>query len=476
MRKAFAGAPRPQPFPGVLALVGVVAALGASACTLLNSFDAVKPLRDGGDQGEAGLEASAGDASDSAVTDAATDATVSDAVSDARADAEAGPPPDKGVIVVGGVASAADGGVDASYPDAGLVSVLTALAPEDGTELPLAREKLNVASVQYDGLRDLWYVFESGGAGFFPTPTDPVFLHVRQLHTATGAWTTLQSLPVPPLVAFTLVTVLRNRLVYVAYDVSDGQVGTELVTVDTTDPSNPVVYDTQPLDQQPFGLIGTRGASGSGGVVNLLQSSACGDGGQCFSIQHVTIPPATSDKPNVTPMSGWAPLGPYVGSPAYGSFLTGPQDVIGWSTHLPNASISSYSPQVPGQSLGSPIPFSSNDGYFKPFAFAECLGQALLMGTNQDLAVYAIPLTTTGTVARGTLGTSGQGVYYEPFTSTVLAPFSQGDGFTLTAFTLGGTKAAPTLTPRQAPGWAPPPDLRPELVATRTHVPTPTCP
>ena len=180
MRTAFAGASRSKRSPRVLVLAGVFAALGAPACTLLNTFDSVKPLRDGGDQVEGGLEASAmGDASDSSVADAAGDSTLGDAGPDGAADA--GPPPDKGVIVVGGVANAGDGGVDA-----GLVSVLTALAPEDGTELPHARERLNVASVQYDGLRDLWYVFESGGAGFFPTPTDPVFLHVRQLASRDG--------------------------------------------------------------------------------------------------------------------------------------------------------------------------------------------------------------------------------------------------------------------------------------------------
>ena len=47
--------------------------------------------------------------------------------------------------------------------------------------------------------------------------------------------------------------------------------------------------------------------------------------------------------------------------------------------------------------------------------------------------------------------------------------------YALTAFTLGGTSAAPTLTQRQAPRWVPPPDLRPNFVATKVPSDNP-CP
>ena len=459
-------------------LAGAIATV-MMACTLINTFDAVKPHV----ENEASVvEASAMEAatplpetgvmpeSGPGPVDAAMEASSADASDVMVSDVvDAGPPPNKGVIVVGGTGNAyGDGGTDG-----GLVSILTALAPESGVELTEARENLNVASIQYDGLRDLWYVFESGGAGFFPTPTDTVFLHVRQLNPGTGHWTELRSFKVPPLVAFTLVAVLRERLLYVAYVVAaDGSLGSQIVTIDTTDPSNPSIYDSQPLDQQPIGLIGTRSTTGAGGVVNLLLSTGC-DGGSCLSLQHVTVPPSLTDKPAVGYV---AQLGPYVGSPAYGSYVSVPEDVIGWSTKLPTVSISTFSPQVPGQTVGSPIPFSTNDGFFKPLAFAECLGQALLMGTNQDLSVYAIPLSVAaGKTARGAMTHSGQGVYFEPFTSTVLAPFSQGEGFELTAFSLTGTKDTPSLGLRQAPGWTPPADLRPELVATRAPLPV-TCP
>jgi hypothetical protein len=62
-------------------------------------------------------------------------------------------------------------------------------------------------------------------------------------------------------------------------------------------------------------------------------------------------------------------------------------------------------------------------------------------------------------------------VYFEPYTKTVLTPFSQGDNFALTAFTLAGTSQAPVLMQRQAPRWVPPPDLRPNFVATKVPYP-----
>src|SRR5579872_1856405 len=285
-----------------IVLAGVVTA-AMMACTLINTFDPVKPhvepeaggameasaMVEAGPDVESGMpEAAPADVVTSAPDADASDVAVSDVV-------DAGPPPNKGVIVVGGAGSdSTDAGADA-----GLVSILTALAPENGAELPAAREKLNVASIHYDGLRDLWYVFESGGAGFFPTPTDNVYLHVRQLNPGTGHWTELRSFKVPPLVAFTLVTVLRERLTYVAYATGqDGALGSQIVTIDTTDPTNPSVYDSQPLDQQPIGLIGTRSTTGAGGVVNLLLSTPC-DGGSCLSLEHFTVPPSLSDKPAI---------------------------------------------------------------------------------------------------------------------------------------------------------------------------------
>jgi hypothetical protein len=462
-----------------LATPVVAAAMGAGSCTFTNEFGDVKPLGAGFDATTEG---------DSGPTDAgpaeAGRADVAPGDSAAEGGVDSGPV-DKGVIVISGRVS----------DDAGnLTGVLTAIAPETGMELPHAREILNVPVVLFDGLRDLWLVIETDGTSLFPTPTDHAVLHIRKLDPVTGDWSTLQSLQIPPPI-FGLAAPLTNRFVYVGFDTQpDAQSGATFITIDTTDPTMPNIYAVTPLPAQPEGLIATRSQTGNGGSVNMLIASPCPSdggsaadaggpgsggigGGECLAIQHATVP-TTQDPAALTFTTQ---LGPFFGKPAFGSYLSGgPEDVIAWSLPGGNPSspgptfINTYSPQNEAP-VGTPIPFQTGDGFFQPFAFAECQQQALLTATNEDLAVYSIPLSSaSGVTARGATTHSGQSVYFEPYTSTVLAPFTQGDGFDLTAFTLGGTKANPTLTPRQT-GWAPPPDVRPEVIAVRSLV-SETCP
>jgi hypothetical protein len=464
-------------------MVPVIAlATSAAACSLVNAFDAVKPQQDAG-----GADATGPDAGSDAIGSLDSAPTESGPGMDATP-ADGGPEggfADKGVVVISGRVE----------DDAGnLTGVLTAIAPETGNELPGARETLNVPVVLYDGLRDYWFVIETQGTSLFPTPTDHAVLHTRTLDPVSGTWKTLQSLEVPPPV-FGLAAVITNRLVYVGYDTQvASQSGTSFITIDTTDPAAPNIYGATPLDVQPQGLIATRSQTGNGGPVNMLVSLPCpndggapadaGDGGGggiggglCLAIQHVTVP----TDPDPATLTFVSQLGPFFGRPAFGSYLSGgPEDVIAWSLPGGNpsspgpTSISTFSPQNEAP-VGSPIPFQTSDGFFQPFAFAECQQQALLIATNEDLAVYAIPLASaSGATARAATTHSGQSIYFEPYTSTVLAPFTQGDGYVLSAFTLGGTPANPTLTPRQS-GWAPPADVRPEVIAVRAPLPV-VCP
>jgi hypothetical protein len=417
-----------------------------AACSLVNTFDDLAP------------------ASDASVPDVVVESST-DAVADAAPPLDAPPVQDaadaapKGVIVIGGTVTV----------DGGQLSVLTALAPENGKELPQAREPMNVTSAHYDGLRDLWYVFESGGEGFFPTPTDDVFLHVRRLDTYSGQWTELQKIKVPPTVSFATTAVLRERLSYVAYRVDDGGVGFDFVTLDTSKPSSIAILDVHKLDKPPIGAIGTRSSTGVGGVINLLHDGVC-DAATCLDVQHVTVP---SNAPPTFTGTETAAL--YVGSPGYGSYLAGgPSDVFVTraSTGLTTATIAMFSPQsFPPQQIAPSTTFGILGPYIKPLAFAECQQQALIVETNQDLALYAIPLVPNGTLVRISTQHSGQGVYFEPYTSTVITPFSQGTNFALTAFKLEGTTVAPKLVPRVTPAWSPPAELRPNIVATRVPLP-----
>jgi hypothetical protein len=422
------------------------------ACTLLNSLEDVRPQKAAvsGEDGSVPSEASAGDAAPTDSGGGNVDSGV-----------DAGP--QKGAIVIGGTSNA----------DGGSTTVLTALAPEDGTELPKAREAMTVAAARYDGIRDLWYLFENGGEGFFPLPTDPVFLHVRNLETHSGTWGKRDTLKVPPIVSFTHVAVLRNRLAYIAYREGGKVTDTDLVVIDTTNPDSVKVLFNVPLPLKPIGVLGSPSDTQNGGSLNLLLADTCptssdpdaAPAGRCLSSQHYIV--AAEGEPTA---SAVLPLGPYAGTPAFGSYRSRSIDLVGakLTNSDPQLSIHSIDPTnntlIPGTT-----DLQVNDAFLKPLAIDECRGLAFLCGTNQDLNVYAIPLTTTtGQLAKSGTKHSGQGVYYEPYTNTVLAPFSQGAGFTLTAMTVGGTAANPTLSPpRGLTDWAPPSDLAPEIVAIR---------
>lgn len=468
------------------ALAFGVPAVGVGACSLVNSFGDLKAAPADASTDTTGMMMETGTMDTGGHVDSGTNETST---------MEGGGPdasfPDVGAIVISGRVS----------NDAGnLQGVLTAIDPKTGNELPNAREMLNAPVVLYDGLRDIWFVIETNGQSLFPTPSDKAVLHIRTLDPVSGTWADLGSLQVPPPV-FGLSSVLTNRLVYVGFDSQvDAASGTSFVTIDTTDPTAPNIYASTGLPIQPQGIIGSRSRTGNGGPVNMLESVPCPDdggtgddagddggdsggggigGGYCLQIQHVTVP----TNPDPATLEFTVQLGPFFGRPSYGSYLglppgQSPQDVLAWSLPIAGnpgspgpTSINIYQP-ANEVAVGSPISFQTSDGFFQPFAFAECLQQALLTATNEDLAVYAIPLNSvSGQLARAPTTHSGQSLYFEPYTSTVLSPFTQGDGFVLDAFTLAGTPSNPTLTQRVAPDWNPPADVRPEVLAIRKPLP-----
>ncbi|HEY5146172.1 MAG TPA: hypothetical protein VII82_05370, partial [Polyangiaceae bacterium] len=190
--------------------LGVACTVGAG-CTLINSYDEVAPEKVASPDGSPGqgMDASMlGDASAGPDSGGNTGP-------DGGGARDVGTPDDgaaaiaaeRGVIAIGGEVSG----------DAGRVLVLTAIDPSTGSELPRARMPMNVSAVFYDGVRDLWYVFESGGQGIFALPTDPFFLHTLTLDPVTGQWTEVGKFAVAPGVSFATTAVIKERLSYVAY-------------------------------------------------------------------------------------------------------------------------------------------------------------------------------------------------------------------------------------------------------------------
>jgi hypothetical protein len=473
----------------ILACLGLAFAPGIG-CTLINAYDQVAPqkLADGGMTGD--------DSNAPAMDGAAPDMTVmpmGDAGPEAMlesgpVDQSAGSPASHGAIVIGG-GVVHDGGAEQF--------VLTALDPSTGSELPKARTPMLVAAVQYDGARDLWYVFESGGAGIFPLPTDPFYLHTFTLDTITGKWTELGKVQIPPSVSFATTAVILERLSYIAYGAAligdaaanPGDAGPpfSLVTLDTSNPASVTMLGQPiPLPSGYGGMIGTNSSVSAAGGFISLGSTARIDGGTFPQLTPFLIPgmdvPA-QENPIIGTIPGGATVG--FGAATIGGVMEALVVTRANGTGTP-AILSMFNPSSndPTMALLGAGSFAFTDGNIKAPAFSVCLQTALVVGINGDLFVHAVPigpaLAAGGTVTplpavQAATGHSGQGVYFEPYTSTVLTPFSQGENFALTAFTLGGTSSAPTLTQRTAPRWAPPADLRPNFVATKAPFPADYC-
>jgi hypothetical protein len=429
-----------------------LAAMLATACTFANSFDEVKPLSDG-------TYAPAASPAPPSTTDGAP-STGPDGQT---------PVNPAGLIALSGL-------VDA---DGARTPVLAVLDPATGHEVG-ERVEMVVSGIRYDGIRDIWFVLESKGSEFQAAPNDPMVLHARSFDVATGKWTELGSIPVPPLHSYTSLVVVRDRLLYVAH-VPEGGTSVQLVTVNTASPASMSVVSTQSLDKTPRGMTATRNTgSQPGGVVSLIQLGAGAEGceaGQCTEVVRVRV---ATDAPAIDPPVAFGPAGAAGPVPSYASFerLERQVVVLPRTATGPTAESTALLFEPRNQELDGPgKTFVLTDSLLRGAAVSECARQLFIVGGNGDLNVHSIPILVNGagTPAKLPTGHSGQSVYFEPTSKTVLTPFSQGSGFELAGYVLGGTPEAPTLTKRTTADWNPPTDLRPILLAVRERFPV-VCP
>jgi hypothetical protein len=376
-----------------------------------------------------------------------------------------------GALVVGGNQSG-DGGF-----------VLSVLDPDSGSEL--SREAMTVVAIHYDGLRDLWYLFENnaGIGGIFPAPNDPVNLHVRALDTNTGIWTEKSKTPVPAIESTDTVAVLNGRLAYVAYALNDAgnpTGGYSLILLDTTNQAAPAqIGSPTPLSNLPTGTVGTRNLSGVGGTINLfhIDGTSCqGDASAelCeFDAVHVNVPSSGPPVVSATPVPITA-VSPQ-GAEGVGSYLHGgPDDIVAFPpANGAMAAVQRFSSSSSVPIAGSMVSFAIEDPHLQRLAVSECYSMAFVVGVPNDTEVYGVPLTgATSTVLTADLGHSGQAVAYEPYTNTVFAPFKANGSFAISAYAVTGSASAPTLTNRTNSGtWNPPSDLEPNFVGVREPVP-----
>lgn len=446
----------PTPLRSVrVALLGLVLfapATAVVACTFVNGFDDVKPLV----------------VKDSDTTDSLTDTggpgdTGGGGDSDAPVDTG---PVDKGLVVVSGQVAAADGGTT-SQP------VLAVLDPADGKRLG-TDEKITPVAVRYDGGHDRWYVWvNKSGTSFDPAPTTEIELQIRTYDREKTTWKVLSTLKVPTIVDEATSTVLNNRLAYVSYA---SATTFELTVVDVSNPAAPkVITPGLALTVPPIGVIGTAGPTG-GGTVNMLSvtSGAACTGGVCkVVIQRATVPAAPNPATDNGSKQVADTLDISAGQPAWGSYLNGgsTQDLLmvpptGAAT---KATLLRLNPVNNDPVSGTtPIAFSTSKNTLRSLTVSECFQTVFVTDLN-GTQVYAVPLAFDGTANVFGLGRSGQRLYFEPYTHSVIAPYrASAVAFEIASLEIGGTPKAPTFKKRSGASWTPPAELQPTLLATKS--------
>jgi hypothetical protein len=224
-------------------------------------------------------------------------------------------------------------------------------------------------------------------------------------------------------------------------------------------------------------MVATRSTTSAGGTATIVRNAAghadCSDAGlPCLEVIRVRV--TNAGPPTIDPPKVMLQLTAGNAIPSYGSFASLDREVL----VLPRAQLDASSAVAlyePRNQLleGTPTSFFINDSLLRHAAVSDCDRQVFVVGANNDLDLHAVPLPGDGrgTPTKAPTGHSGQAVYFEPTTKTVLAPFSQGPSFDLTAFSLKGTALAPELVRRSAPEWTPPADVRPTLLGIRLPLP-----
>lgn len=440
-------------------LVALLTLAFAAGCSIVNSLDELKEPNDGKFSGETRPNETV------SINDAGFGPSTP--VVDSGADANNGEP--FAPLVVGGEAASGDGGA--------LAPLLTVLDSKTGQERG-QRERMWVAGIAHDPLRDVWYIFE--GTNYFIVPaTEKVKIHVRKLDATSGAWTELGVYEGAPLMYYDAIAVTRERLSYVAHP-ADGKTSVRLVTVNTSDLAHPVLNAETELGSAaiPKGLTGTPSVLGPGGNVNVMYVASgadCADGGaECPArIVHFLLPNGST--PSRQPDTLVGGMGAR-SIPGYGSLGCGTNvgdDIL----VMPSASndgtmvLGSYAVADSQDNGTQTFKMVNRASLLRRLGVDEARKIVFVVEANTDTKLYAVPVGGVALPAVN-LGHSGQSVYYDPSSLTVFAPFNQGEGKTFSPYRIsadGKTLVERTgKTADNADGdWNPPDDLRPNILGIR---------
>jgi hypothetical protein len=424
----------------VVASLVAMAGLALTGCSVVNSFEPLAPAREDGG-------------------------------------ANAPDPSKQGVIAIGGYQLSDGSSVPSDY-------ILTALNPIDGSELPNARRHdITVSSILYDAATDLWYVFESGVRGhIFPLAGEPFYVHALSIDPFTGTWTELGATAIHPAYSFSTTVLLTNHIAYVAY----GDTGAlELDVLDTTDPRAIGAQGAVPIMPgiSPVALLGnaTAGTAGSNQTAML-----CWIARPNLQMQSFTVPSAGDPQTVQAPAMLQANVGPSVGLASILEKGAAAHEVLAISSPSNGAMANVTISDITGANVQGPFQFPFTDSNVEPPTFSTCHNTVFVSGTNMAKNVYAMPLArlknneyaTVGIngLTSQTLNYSGQGLYYEPYTDSVIAPFNQGGSGDLTALHVTWTNGQDPDPPETRTGddWKQLDDVFTNFVATK--VPLGGCP
>jgi hypothetical protein len=375
--------------------------------------------------------------------------------------------PTKGLIVIGG--TALDG-------TSGLISVLS---PTTGKELK--REALpagaQIAGIAYDGAKnkDVWYVFVGAD---YPAKADKVVeMQVRYFSDSLNTWTTIsKATTLPPPIPDTF-AVLNDRLAYLSHVVKNNMLVAAVTLLDTSDITNvkSLTVDLPMLNGAMITLLGTRGSvvdpNGVGGVIDVGVQQNCAAATCDLFVQPFPVGSTVG-------MGIGHLIGSYAGTPmAAASHLKQLNYYALSPGGMNSVKVYRAPPDAPETAQSFLAPPSATD--LRGLTVAECQDVAIVTA-DLEKALYGVNLTSS--LGKSfMLGRSGQLVAYEPFTTNVIATYNPAGMVPVMADAGAGPEIAairvtaplPTsLTLDRAPAamWAPPVDVRPNVLVTRFPV------
>lgn len=466
------------------------------ACSVINSYDDVVPLKQAGGAANGGANTSGGAHSGGSSGRSSTpggENSVGGEAGDLGSGGSAPSVPVKGLLAVAGT--------DPTQGDANVVSLID---PTTGHEL--ARQTIDGAAVvglAYDGAlgKDVW--FEFTGASFPADPTSKAALTVFGFADVGATWKAVSSKAVPglPPPRPDTFVVLNDRLAYLSYSIVAGKPVDSLTVLDTTEPKAVTQVKFTALDfgtdTEVLGMVGTRGvlgdATATGGTLAILVGSTCTGTHSLRSCGTVELLPVTVGDADVSQgvLVGFA--GSLIGEPAFASAQSGQLGYVAYTASATtNVHLKHFDPRnLDNVESGTP---AFKAAWLGGLAYAECQDVALFTGVSEGGLYSASPAGLTG---EQDLGHSGQSVVYEPYTQhaiTLYNPanavfedsgFVSGPGAEGGAGGEGGAAATSdgepalesfdvtnnaSLTRTASTKWDPPKDLAPNLAVARFPV------